>query len=190
MANDNKDDIIIAMLEEIKSGSKNQKSAHVDLTKVETLAERMEKDILATAELTEKLAETIHQAHQPIINERKITIDIVAKEAIFLFVGMLVIISGLSAWLYLAIRPNYDRIDNDLKYRYIKMKGEASPERISELENIFEIERDNSKIRQMSKDVEDYERAVQEKATLDEQARLRQLEADKLNHEAEKLKKK
>lgn len=60
------------------------------------------------------------------------------------------------------------------------MKGETSPERISELENIFEINRDNSKIRQMSKDVENYEQAVKEKATLDEQARLRQLEAEKL----------
>lgn len=60
------------------------------------------------------------------------------------------------------------------------MKGETSPERISELENLFEINRDNSKIRQMSKDVENYERAVKEKATLDEQARLRQLEAEKL----------
>lgn len=190
MANDNKDDIIIAMLEEIKSSSKNQKSTQIDLTKVDSLVERMERDISATAELTEQLAETIQQTRQPVVSERKFTIDIVAKEPVFLFIGMMVIISGLSAWLYLATRPNYDRIDNDLKYRYIKMKGEATPERISELENLFEINRDNAKIRQMNKDVEDYERAVQEKATLDEQARLRQLEAEKLNNEAEKLKSK
>lgn len=68
------------------------------------------------------------------------------------------------------------------------MKGEASPARISELEEFFEINRDNAKIHQMSKDVEDYERAVQQKATLDEQARLRQQEAQKLQKEAEKLK--
>ncbi|MEG2127492.1 MAG: hypothetical protein RRY72_08525 [Bacteroides sp.] len=81
-------------------------------------------------------------------------------------------------------------IDNELKYRYIKMKGEATPQRIYELEDLFEINRDNVKIRQMNKDVESYERAVKEKATLDEQARLRQQEAEKLNHEAEKIKKK
>lgn len=49
-------------------------------------------------------------------------------------------------------------INNDLKYCYIKMKGEATPQRISELENLFEINRDNAGIRQTGEDVEDYER--------------------------------
>ncbi len=53
----------------------------------------------------------------------------------------------LSSALYFATLPNYDRIDNDLKYRYIKMKGEATPKRIAELEEIFEQNRDNAKIR-------------------------------------------
>lgn len=57
----------------------------------------------------------------------------------------------LSSALYLATRPNYDRIDNDLKYRYIKMKGEALPERIAELEELFELNRDNAKIHQMKR---------------------------------------
>lgn len=68
------------------------------------------------------------------------------------------------------------------------MTGEATPERIYDLENLFEINRDNSKIRQMGKDVEDYERAVQQKATLDEQVRLRQLEVERLNKEANTMK--
>lgn len=190
MANDNKDDIIIAMLEEIKSLTKNSKSSPIDLTRIDNLAERMEKNASTTSELTERLAEIIRQARQPVINERRLTIDIVSKETVSLFVGMMIIISGLSAWLYFATRPNYDRIDNDLKYRYIKMKGEATSERISELENIFEINRDNDRIRQISKDVEEYERAVKEKAALDEQARLRLLEAEKLNNEVKKLKNK
>lgn len=42
----------------------------------------------------------------------------------------------------------------------------------------------------MNKDVIYYERAVQQKATLDEQNRLRQQEVEKLNKEAEKIKKK
>ena len=40
-------------------------------------------------------------------------------------------------------------MDNDLKYRYIKMKGEATPNEISELENIFELNRDNAGIEQI-----------------------------------------
>lgn len=190
MANEDKCDIIIAMLDEIKSGSKNQKSGQIDFSKIESLSLQLESSINATSECTARMEGIIETARKPVIKEKRVIIDIVAKEVIFLFIGMIIIISGLSVWLYLATRPNYDRIDNDLKYRYIKMKGEATPKRISELENLFEINRDNSKIRQMNKDVEDYERAVREKATLDEQARLRQLEADRLNEQVNSIKNK
>lgn len=122
----------------------------------------------------------MEEDRKPVVSQRKIIIDIVAKQVVFLFIGMLIIIAALSSWIYLATRPNYDRDDNDLKYRYIKMKGEATPECISELENIFEINRDNSKIRQMNKSVKNYERTVQAKATLNEQTRLKQQEADKI----------
>ena len=44
------------------------------------------------------------------------------------------------------------------------MKGEASPESISGLENLFEFNRDNRKIKQMRKDVETYEEAVRRQA--------------------------
>ena len=190
MATD-KEDVIIFMIEELtKLVKQSSKPPQVDLSKVETLTVMMQSSIDQTADNTTQLKEAIEEARKPVIRERRITIDIVSKEAIFIFTGMLIIITGLSAWLYFATRPNYDRIDNDLKYRYIKMKGEATPQRISDLENLFEINRDNAKIRQMNKDVEDYERAIIEKATLDEQARLRQQEAEKLNHEAEKIKKK
>lgn len=84
----------------------------------------------------------------------------------------------------------YNRIDNDLKYRYIKMKGEAAPERISELKDIFELHRDNAKIRQFRKDVEEYEQMIREKILLEEQTRLRQIEAEKLDEKAKILKEK
>ena len=188
MATD-KEDVIIFMIEELtKLVKQSSKSPQVDLSNVETLTVMMQSNIDQTTDNATQLKEAIEEVRKPIIRERRITIDIVSKEAVFIFIGMLIIITGLSTWLYLATRPNYDRIDNDLKYRYIKMKGEATPERISELENLFEINRDNTKIRQMGKDVEEYERAVQQKATLDEQARLRQLEAEKLDKEAETIK--
>lgn len=190
MATEDKCDIIIAMLEEIKSVNKNQKSQQMDFSKIESLSEQLESGINAASDATEKMESILKEVRKPVIRERRIIIDIVAKETMFLFIGMGLAISVLGSALYFSARPNYDRIDNDLKYRYIKMKGEASPERISELEDLFEVNRDNAKIRQMSKDVEDYERAVQEKTTLDEQARLRQLEVEKLNYEAEKLKRK
>ncbi len=105
---------------------------------------------------------------------------------LFLFISCMI----LSSALYFATRPNYDRIDNDLKYRYIKMKGEATPERITELEEIFEINRDNEKISRMKKNVEEYERTVKRKVQLEEQAKLKEREANRLNENASRLKNK
>lgn len=184
MATEDKCDIIIAMLEELKSGNKNQKSQQMDFSKIESLSEKLENSVNATSDVTAKIERILEKVRKPIICERRISIDIVSKEVAFLLISMGLVISVLGSALYFSTRPNYDRIDNDLKYRYIKMKGEATPERIFELENLFEINRDNTQIRQMSKDIEGYERAVKEKATLDEQNRLRQLEAEKLNHKA------
>ena len=188
MSTDKNETAVIAMLEEIIANTKNQKTPTIDLSKVENLADRLGGSIDLTIDCTARMEQLMEKVRKPIINQRKITIEVVSKEVIFTFIGMIIIIVGLTSWLYFATRPNQSREDNDLKYRYIKMKGEASPARISELEEFFEINRDNAKIHQMSKDVEDYERAVQQKATLDEQARLRQQESEKLQKEAEKLK--
>lgn len=105
---------------------------------------------------------------------------------LFLFISCMI----LSSALYFATRPNHDRIDNDLKYRYIKMKGEATPERIAKLKELFELNRDNAKIRQMKKDVEQYERTIRQKIVLEEQARLKAREAENLINKANLIKKK
>ena len=70
------------------------------------------------------------------------------------------------------------------------MKGEATPDRIAELEEIFELNRDNAKIREMKRDVEEYERTVKRKVQLEEQARLKEREAERLNENASRLKNK
>ena len=102
-------------------------------------------------------------------------------------IGMMSTIVLLCTMLYWAARPNYDRIDNDLKYRYIKMKGKATSDRIAELEELFEQNRDNAKIREMKRDVEEYERTVKRKVQLEEQARLKEREAERLNENASRL---
>ncbi|BDF64936.1 hypothetical protein CE91St16_13420 [Alistipes finegoldii] len=68
------------------------------------------------------------------------------------------------------------------------MKGEVTPERIAELEELFELNRDNAKIRQMKKDVEEYEHTIRQKIELEEQARLKEREVEKLNKKASRLK--
>lgn len=53
------------------------------------------------------------------------------------------------------------------------MKGEASPESIAGLENLFELNRDNGKINRMRKDVEAYEEAVRRQPPLQSRHGLR-----------------
>ena len=87
-------------------------------------------------------------------------------------------------------QPNQDRIDNDLKYRYIQMKGDASAEQIATLEDIFELNRNNDAIEQMREDVETYEEAVRKQAALAEQARLKEQAAKEQETKAKSIKNK
>ena len=98
------------------------------------------------------------------------------------------LILGLFTWIIISEKPNQDRIDNDLKYRYIKMKGDASAEQIATLENIFELNRNNEAIEQMRKDVETYEEAVRKQAALAEQARLKEQAAKEQESKAKSIK--
>lgn len=124
----------------------------------------------------------------PRIIRHRISLAIESRGVFWSIIGMMTTIVLLCTMLYWTAKPNYDRIDNDLKYRYIKMKGKATPERLSELEEIFERNRDNTKIRQMKKDVEEYEWTIRQKIILEEQARLKVQEAEKLNNKASRLK--
>ena len=98
------------------------------------------------------------------------------------------LILGLFTWIIISEKPNQDRIDNDLKYRYIKMKGDASAEQIATLEDIFELNRNTEAIEQMREDVETYEEAVRKQAALTEQARLKEQAAKEQESKAKSIK--
>ena len=118
------------------------------------------------------------------------TLDIKSSKTALVIFVMAVIIVLLIGFIYRISVSNQQLAANDLKYRYIKMKGEATSKRIAELEEIFELNRDNAKIRQMKKDVEEYEQTIQRKVQLEEQARLKEREAERLNKNASRLKNK
>ena len=123
-----------------------------------------------------------------IANAKHLRISIDEPHTLITFVVMAAIIVVLAVALYMAKRPDYDRIDNDLKYRYIKMKGDASAEQIATLEDIFELNRDDQKIEQMREDVETYEEAVRKQAALAEQARLKEQAAKEQESKAKSIK--
>lgn len=78
----------------------------------------------------------------PRMVQHRFSLSLDATRNFWLFMSMFVVIAVQSVGLYLDWRPDRSRYDNDLKYRYVLMKGEASPKRLSELEELFEVERD------------------------------------------------
>ena len=86
-----------------------------------------------------------------------------------------------------AYRPNVQRDDNDLKYRYMKMKDDASPAMMAELEDLFTLNRDAARIEAMRADVVEYEETILRQAALAEQARLKAQEAEMLDAKAKQI---
>ena len=123
-----------------------------------------------------------------IANAKHHRISVDEPHTLITFVVMAAIIVVLAVALYMAKRPDYDRIDNDLKYRYIKMKGDASAEQIATLEDIFELNRNTEAIEQMREDVETYEEAIRKQTALAEQARLKEQAAKEQESKAKSIK--
>ena len=122
------------------------------------------------------------------IDEKRHSFVLYTKESwILLSIIVFLMAAGVSAVYHLS-RPNIQRDDDALKYRYIKMKGDASAEQIATLEDIFELNRDNPKIEQMREDVETYEEAVRKQAALAEQARLKEQAAKEQESKAKSIK--
>ena len=143
------------------------------------------------SEVDEKVAGMeIPEELPPRIVQHRFALSLDATRNFWLFMSMFIVIAVQSVGLYLDWRPDRSRDDNDLKYRYVLMKGEASPKRLSELEELFEVERNQRRIDSMRRDVEKYERLVRKRAALDEQARLKAQEAEQLKRDAAKLKNK
>lgn len=122
------------------------------------------------------------------IDEKRHSFALYTKESwILLSIIVFLMAAGVSAVYHLS-RPNIQRDDDALKYRYIKMKGDASAEQIATLEDIFELNRDNQKIEQMREDVETYEETVRKQAALAEQARLKEQAAKEQESKAKSIK--
>ena len=154
------------------------------LTNIETKQKQESEDVKSLLRATDE------HIKDGVYYEKRHSFSIESPFIFWGFCGMFAMIVVLAVALYFAKQPDYDRIDNDLKYRYIKMKGEITPNGISEIENIFELNRDNDKIRQMHKDVENYEDAVHKRAALAEQARLKEQAAKEQEDKARSVKSK
>ena len=164
--------------------NKSQSSSDVlnSLTEIKTIQEQKSDEVKT---LVQKLKRTIEEGVHNFKHHR------IGFETPFVCWSIVIetaLILGLFTWNIVLEKPNQDRIDNDLKYRYIKMKGDASAEQIATLENIFELNRNTEAIEQMREDVETYEEAVRKQAALAEQARLKEQAAKEQESKAKSIK--
>ena len=164
--------------------NKSQSSSDVlnSLTEIKTTQEQKSDEVKT---LVQKLKRTIEEG---VHNFKHHRIGFETPFVCWTIVIETALILGLFTWIIISEKPNQSRIDNDLKYRYIKMKGYASAEQIATLEDIFELNRNTEAIEQMREDVETYEEAVRKQAALAEQARLKEQAAKAQENKAKSIK--
>ena len=136
--------------------------------------------------LTEKLDRVDDKLNCPLKHHH--TIDFMgnwALIALVLAVGAFIV----SLWVINNQRQTLAQFrDNDLKYRYIQMRSEATPNDILQLREIFEFNRNADNIKLIRRQVERYEQLIQQQAENEARAKLNDEQAKQLKQEAETVK--
>ena len=136
--------------------------------------------------LTEKLDRVDEKLDRPLKHHH--TLDFMGNRALIalvLAVGALI----ASLWIIDNQRKTLAGFrDNDLKYRYIQMRGEATPNGILQLREIFEFNRNTDNIKLIRQQVERYEQLIQQQAENEVRAKLNDEQAKQLKQEAETVK--
>ena len=115
------------------------------------------------------------------------TLDISSSKTFLTMFVMLGCIFLQGAFIYRISENNRLLAANDLKYRYVKMRGEIKEKELMELETIFRDEQHTAIRDTVRNQVERYEEAVRRQAERLEQATVKERKAKKLLDDAEIL---
>lgn len=118
------------------------------------------------------------------------TLDISSSKTFLMMFAMLGCIFLQAAFIYRISENNRQLATNDLKYRYVKMCGEITEKKLTELETIFRDKQHTAMRDTVRNQVEWYEEAVRRRAEQLEQASIKERKAYKLLQDAEHLRKK
>ncbi|WP_291527861.1 hypothetical protein [Bacteroides sp. UBA939] len=154
--------------------------------------EKLDGDFEKITDLINQLNKKIEPLNVPqnfvIRREHAFSLDFKNSKATITMIAMsLVILLSLAGNVWQTTR-NSQLKDNDLKYRYINMQGEANPENLLRLETVFTYDRNKDSIAVIRERVETYERLVKEQAEKIERERLNTKEAERLEREVENIK--
>ena len=162
------------------------------LTQLAGRLEVIDKENRQTHTLVEQVGQAVEAAAMPEnlpVQEHRhtYTLDIKSSKTALVIFVMAVIIALLIGFIYRISVSNQQLAANDLKYRYVKMRGEIKEKELMELETIFRDKQHTAMRDTVRNQVEWYEEAVRRQAERLEQATVKERKAKKLLDDAEIL---
>lgn len=155
--------------------------------------------VVATFGCLKKMQETMKRYHdermaekeeaKPVPFHRRIynKVTSLVRPKLFLFsAGLIVCATSLFLNVRLAERMGQLQ-DNDMKYRYLLMQGQADANTLERLENKFKWQQDERFIRNLTDWVLDFEERCRRQAEALERAKLLNEQAEQLKKEADRL---
>ena len=154
--------------------------------------EVIDKEIRQTHTLIEQVRQAVEAAVKPEnlpVREHRhtYTLDISSSKTFLTMFVMLGCIFLQGAFIYRISENNRLLAANDLKYRYVKMRGEIKEKELMELETIFRDEQHTAIRDTVRNQVEWYEEAVRRRAEQLERAASKERKAKKLLDDAAQL---
>lgn len=143
--------------------------------------------------------EQLHELNEKLDNRQSVplppqkhlhSVELKSSKVVVALVSLGVALLGSISYNIYQFTANGRLSDNDIKFRYIKAFGEITPENLLKLETIFEYEPDKQKQRSIRQMVEEHEQRVEQRVRDLEQARLKEVQAQQLRQEAERIKQK
>ena len=165
------------------------------LTQLAGRLEVIDKENRQTHTLIEQVGQAVEAAAKPEnlpLQEHRhtYTLDLKSSKTFLTMFAMLGCIFLQAAFIYRISENNRQLATNDLKYRYVKMCGEITEKKLTELETIFRDKQHTAMRDTVRNQVERYEEAVRRRAEQLEQASIKERKAYKLLQDAEHLRKK
>ena len=165
------------------------------LTQLAGRLEVIDKENRQTHTLVEQVGQAVEALTRPDAlpaqeHRHTYTLDISSSKTFLMMFAMLGCIFLQAAFIYRISENNQQLAANDLKYRYVKMRGEIKEKELMELETIFRDEQHTAIRDTVRNQVERYEEGVRRRAEQLEQASIKERKAYKLLQDAEHLRKK
>jgi hypothetical protein len=154
---------------------------------VNNTVEPIQMDMTAIDTMTERLENVIEEVKKPakVEYQHRHTINIRSNWFFLSWVALVIIILRLS-WAIANQQQTISQYkNNDLKYRYVRMRGEINEDNLYRLEQQF---KHGDSIKIIRKQIEKYEELVKEQVEKMERAKWNSEEARKLQNEVESLK--